>query len=325
MQQISLAESGFARTSKVTRKQVFLAEMERVVPWDRLLGRIAPHYPVAGNGTQPYPLSSMLRIHLMQQWFGYSDPAMEEALHDVPMLRGFAGLDAGESRLPDETTILRFRRLLETHDLARSLFNEVTGLLAEQGLLLRSGTIVDATLIAAAPSTKNREKKRDRDMSQTKKGQQWYFGMKAHIGVDADSGLVHTLVTTPADEADIEVADELLHGKERTVHADSGYTGADKRVQRRDLRWEIAAKRGRIKAMPEGWMKRALEAAERAKAGIRAKVEHPFRVIKRQFGLVKVRLKGLAKNTDDLLTLFALSNLWMVRRRLLALTGEVPA
>lgn len=224
MKQISLAESGFALTNKMTRKQVFLAEMEQVVPWVQLIARIAPHYPVAGNGTQPYPLSTMLRIHLMQQWFGYSDPAMEEALHDMPLLRGFAGLDAGTSRLPDETTILRFRRLLETHALGQSLFNEVAGLLAEKGLLLRAGTIVDATLIAAAPSTKNRERQRDPDMSQTRKGQQYYFGMKAHIGVDADSGLVHTVVGSTAKLGDAKVCDQLLHGDEQIVLGDGAYT-----------------------------------------------------------------------------------------------------
>ncbi|MDP3295204.1 MAG: IS5 family transposase, partial [Nevskia sp.] len=230
MQQISLAESGYGRSRKVTRKQVFLAEMEQVVPWDRLVARIAPHYPVAGKGTQPYPLLVMLRIHLMQQWFGYSDPAMEEALHDIPVLRRFAGLDAGESRLADETTILRFRRLLEKHDLARSLFNEVTALLAEQGLLLRSGTIVEATLLAAAPSTKNRERKRDPEMSQTKKGQPWYFGMKAHIGADADSGLVHTVVGSTATLGDAKVCDQLLHGDEQIVRGDRAYASTVRQV-----------------------------------------------------------------------------------------------
>lgn len=317
MKQMSLAESGFARTSKVTRKQVFLGEMERVVPWDRLMARIAPHYPVAGNGTQPYPLATMLRIHLMQQWFGYSDPAMEEALHDVPLLRGFAGLDAGESRRPDETTILRFRRLLETHDLALSLFNEVAALLADKGLLLRSGTIVDATLIAAAPSTKNRERKRDPAMSQTKKGNQWYFGMKAHIGADADSGLVHTVVGSTAKLGDAKVCDQLLHGDEQIVLGDRGYSSKVRSLDA--LREEDQP----LYAMP--FMRKPGQdlphdqrQANRLLASLRAKVEHPFRVLKRQFGYTKVRYRGLEKNTAQLHTLFACVNLWIARRDLIA-------
>jgi IS5 family transposase len=259
----------------------------------------------------------MLRIHLMQQWFGYSDPAMEEALHDVPLLRGFAGLDAGESRLPDETTILRFRRLLETHDLARSLFNEVVALLADKGLLLRSGTIVDATLIAAAPSTKNRERKRDRDMSQTKKGNQWYFGMKAHIGADADSGLVHTVVGSTAKLGDSKVCDQLLHGEEQIVLGDRGYSS---KVRRLDAPREEGQP---LYAMP--FMRKPGEdlpydqrEANRLLASLRAKVEHPFRVLKRQFGYTKVRYRGLEKNTAQLHTLFACANLWIARRDLIA-------
>lgn len=317
MKQISLAECGFARTSKVTRKQVFLGEMERVVPWERLMARIAPYYPVAGNGTQPYPLASMLRVHLMQQWFGYSDPAMEEALHDIPLLRDFAGLDAGDTRLPDETTILRFRRLLERHDLARTLFNEVTALLSEQGLLLREGTIVDATLIAAAPSTKNRVRKRDPQMSQTKKGQQWYFGMKAHIGADADSGLVHTVVGSTAKLGDAKVCEQLLHGDEQIVLGDRGYSsktrGLDAPRQEGQPLYAMPFMRKPKQDLPEDQRQ-----ANRLLASLRAKVEHPFRVLKRQFGYTKVRYRGLEKNTAQLHTLFACVNLWLARDRLLA-------
>lgn len=316
MQQISLAESGFARTSKVTRKQVFLAEMEQVVPWPRLLAVIEPHYPVLGHGRQPYPLATMLRIHLMQQWFGYSDPAMEEALHDIPLLRQFAGLDAGDSRLPDETTILRFRRLLESHDLARGLFSEVAALLAERGLLLRSGTIVDATLIAAAPSTKNRDRKRDPQMSQTRKGQQWYFGMKAHIGADADSGLVHTVVGSTAKLGDAKALDQLLHGDERIVLGDRGYSSKTRRI-------DAPLQEGQpLYAMP--FLRKPRQElpcdqreANRLLASLRAKVEHPFRVLKRQFGYTQVRYRGLEKNTAHLHTLFACVNLWLARRSLL--------
>ena len=198
MKQLGLSIPLFIKRPKVTRRQKFLEEMEQVIPWAEWTNRIAPHYPVAGLGRKPFELEVMLRIHMMQQWFGYSDPGMEEALHDVPMLREFAGLDAGEDVMPDETTILKFRHLLEKHHLAQSLFAETTAQLAQQGLLLRQGTIVDATLIAAAPSTKNRQRKRDGEMSSTKKGNNYYFGLKAHIGVDADSGLVHSLEITTA-------------------------------------------------------------------------------------------------------------------------------
>jgi len=204
---------------------------------------------------------------------------------------------------------------------APEILKRVNAYLTRKGLMLKRGSIVDATIIAAPSSTKNAEGARDPEMHQTRKGNQWYFGMKAHIGLDADSGLVHTVTATAANEADVEQVDQLLHGKEKVVHADAGYAGAQTRVGRKGLRWEIAAKRGRIKAMKDGREKRALERIEKRKASVRAKVEHPFRVIKRQFGLVKVRFRGLAKNTAHVITLFALSNLWMARRRLLAITG----
>jgi IS5 family transposase len=198
MKQLGLSAPLFVKKPKQTRRQQFLQEMEQVAPWTLWTPRIAPHYPTAGRGRRPFALATMLRIHLMQQWFGYSDPAMEEALHDMPLLREFAGLDAGEDAMPDETTILKFRRLLERHQLAQTLFNETAALLADKGLLLRQGTIVDATLIAAPPSTKNRDRKRDGEMSSTKKGNNYHFGMRAHIGVDAESGLVHAVEITTA-------------------------------------------------------------------------------------------------------------------------------
>lgn len=238
----------------------------------------------------------------------------------VASMRQFAGLSLNRS-IPDETTILNFRHLLEANELAPEILGRINGYLACKGLLLKRGSMVDAAIIAAPSSTKNVDGELDPEMHQTKKGNQWHFGMKAHIGADVDSGLVHTVVTTPANEADVEVVDELLHGKEQVAYADAGYAGAQNRVTRQCLRWEIAARRGRIKAMPEGRSKRALEKAERRKASIRARVEHPFRVIKRQFGYVKVRFKGLAKNTAQVITLFALSNLWMVRKRLVAMAG----
>lgn len=321
MDQLSFGDAEYASKKKTTRREVFLAEMDKVVPWDSLLKVIAPFYPVAGRGRRPYPVQAMLRVHLMQNWFGLSDPAMEEALYEISSMRKFAGLTL--QAIPDETTILNFRRLIETNELAPMILDRINGLLTRKGLMLKRGTIVDATIIAAPSSTKNADGERDPEMHQAKKGNQWYFGMKAHIGVDTDSGFVHTVVTTAANEADIEVVDELLHGKESTVHADAGYTGAEKRVTRKNLMWQIAVKPGKLKAMPEGREKDRLQSMETAKASIRARVEHPFRVIKRQFGYAKVRFRGLAKNTSQVLTLFALSNLWMARKQLLGSAGKL--
>lgn len=321
MDQMSFGDAEYAAKKKTTRRELFLAEMDKVVPWDSLLKLIEPFYPVAGRGRRPYPVQVMVRVHLMQNWFGLSDPAMEESLYEISSMRKFAKLTL--QAIPDETTILNFRRLIETNDLAPMIFDRVNALLTRKGLMLKRGSIVDATIIPAPSSTKNADRQRDPEMHQTKKGNQWYFGMKAHIGVDTDSGLVHTVVTTAANEADIEVVDELLHGKEQVVHADAGYTGADKRVVRKTLTWKIAAKRGRLKAMPGGKEKDRLQAIETAKARIRARVEHPFRVVKRQFGFAKARFRGLMKNTAQLMMLFALSNLWMVRKQLLDPAGKL--
>ena len=322
MGQMSFADAEYAGKRKKTRREVFLEEMDKVVPWQALLKVIEPFYPVAGRGRRPYPLESMLRVHLMQNWFALSDPAMEEALYEIASLRNFAGLNLNEP-IPDETTILNFRHLLEEHELAEDILKAVNAHLARKGLLLKKGSIVDATIIAAPSSTKNAEGERDPEMHQTKKGNQWHFGMKAHIGVDADSGLVHTVTTTPANEADVEQIADLLHGKEQQVWADSGYRGAQSRVDRKGLKWHIAARPSDIAKMPDGRAKRRLQKREQRKASVRAKVEHPFRVIKRQFGLVKVRFRGLQKNTAHLLTLFALSNLWMARRPLIAMLGAI--
>ena len=310
---------------KQTRREIFLAEMEQVVPWQQLLGLVAPHYPVSGRpGRQPYALATMLRIHLLQQWYALSDPAMEEALHEIPTLRRFAQL-GGLDNVPDETTILNFRRLLETHGLAARMLEAVNAHLARKGQSLRSGTIVDATLIAAPSSTKNADHARDPEMHQTKKGNQWYFGMKAHIGVDEFSGLVHHVHCTAANVADVTVTHTLLHGKEDSVFGDSGYTGADKREELQDCEaaFFIAAKRSVLQAIGNKRVRAWEQRWEHFKASVRAKVEHPFRVIKRQFGYTKVRYRGLAKNTAQVLTLFALSNLWMKRKQLLPAMGSV--
>ncbi len=307
-------------SAKRTRKRTFLEEMERVVPWVGLVALIVPHMPTGKTGRPPYPAELLLRIHFLQQWFGLSDPAMEEALYDVPLYRQFAGLDLGNSRLPDESTLLRFRHLLETHNLAARMLLVINTTLAAQGLMLKTGSVVDATLIDAPSSTKNKDGKRDPEMHQVKKGNQWYFGMKAHIAVDADSGLVHTVIGTAANVHDVTQAANLLHGEEATVWADAGYRGIDKRPEAKDLpvNWKTAMMPGKRKQLdrrnPIGAL---IDTVEHTKASIRAKVEHPFRVIKCQFGFTKVRYRGLNKNTAQLITLFALSNLWMPRQPIL--------
>jgi IS5 family transposase len=315
MKQASL---GLGQSSKRTRRRVFLEEMDRVVPWSELVALVTPYMPEGRRGRPPFAVEVMLRIHFMQQWFNLSDPAMEEALHDMALFRDFAGLGGWDERVPDETTILRFRRVLEKHKLAPRVLKTINDLLRSKGLMLRAGTVVDATLIAAPSSTKNADGERDPEMKQSKKGNQWYFGMKAHIGVDADSGLVHTVRGTTGSANDVTEANALLHGDETEAFGDAGYQGADKRADAKpEVRWNIAMRPGKRKTLDKSReSNRLIDELERLKASIRAKVEHPFRVIKRQFGHVKVRYRGLAKNTAQLHTLFALSNLWMVRRQL---------
>ena len=284
---------------------------------------IAPHAPTPGakGGRPPFAVETLLRIHFLQQWFNLSDPAMEEALYDTALFREFAGLDMGEDNLPDESTILRFRHLLEKHSLSLQLLATVNATLTAKGLLLKSGTVVDATLIAAPSSTKNSSGERDPEMHQTKKGNQWHFGMKAHIGVDADSGLVHSVVGTAANVNDVTQAGALVHGEETDVFADAGYQGVAKREETQGIKanWHVAMRPGKRKVLDKSTpMGAIMDKLEKTKASIRAKVEHPFRVIKRQFGHVKVRYRGLAKNTAQLHTLFALSNLWMVRANAVA-------
>lgn len=321
--QLSFGDAEHTGKRKKTRREIFLAEMEQVVPWNALLKLIGPHYPKMGRpGRQPYPLATMLRIHFLQQWYALSDPGMEEALYEMPVMRRFSRL-GGLDNIPDETTILNFRRLLETHELAPQILERVNAHLARKGQSLKAGTIVDATIIAAPSSTKNKDGKRDPEMHQTKKGNQWHFGMKAHIGVDDESGLVHHVECTAANVADVTQVHKLLHGKEDTICGDSGYTGAEKRDELQDVKaafW-IAEKPSKLRAMKNKRERKYAERWEHFKASVRAKVEHPFRVVKRQFGYTKVRYRGLAKNTAQVLTLFALSNLWMARRDLLAAAG----
>ena len=310
-------------STKKTRKQELLVQMDRVVPWAALIDVIAPYYPEGKNGRPPFALETMLRIHCMQQWFDLSDLGMEEAFFDTPVYREFAQLDAN-GRLPDESTILRFRHRLERHKLAEQILATVNDLLSAQGLLLKAGTAVDATLIAAPSSTKNKDKARDPEMHSSQKGNEWHFGMKAHIGVDADSGLVHTVRGTSGNVSDVVEGNSLLHGQETDVYADAGYQGAEKRPDaKKDVTWHVAMRPGKRRALDKDNkpIDALIEQVEKIKASIRAKVEHPFRVIKRQFGYTKVRYRGLMKNTLQLTTLFALSNLWMVRHQLLAERG----
>jgi len=318
------AQLGLNLSTKKTRKREFFEEMERVVPWMQLAALVEPHYPKAKTGRPPFGVDTMLRNHFLQQWMGLSDPAMEESLHDVQLYREFIGLDGAIARLPDETTILRFRLLLERHELAGQMLLTVNALLTEKGLMLKKGTAVDATLIAAPSSRKNASGERDPEMHQAKKGNQLHFGMKAHIGVDAESGLIHSVATTAANPNDVTMADQLLHGAESDVFADAGYQGAGKRYPDVKAKWHIAMRPGIRRTLaltsPLAWM---IDKSEQIKASIRAKVEHPFRVITRQFGFTKVRYRGLAKNTGQIFTLYALSNLWMARHKLLACMGQV--
>jgi IS5 family transposase len=303
---------------KKTRKREFLEQMNEVVPWAALVERIAPYYPEGRTGIPPFSLATMLRVYFMQQWFTLSDPAMEEAFFDTPLYREFAQLPE-LSRLPDESTILRFRHRLEKHKLTEQILAAVNDILTERGLLLKTGTVVDATLIAAPTSTKNKDKARDPEMHSSKKGNQWYFGMKAHIGADAESGLVHTVRGTSGHVSDIAEANTLLHGDEALAFGDAGYQGVQMRPDAKaDVTWHIAMRPGKRRALDKDNEADALlDKAEKLKASVRAKVEHPFRVIKRQFGFVKVRYRGLKKNTAQLFTLFALSNLWMARSKLM--------
>jgi len=300
-----------------TRREKFLAEMEEVVPWTRLLALIEPNYPKRGarGGRPPMALETMLRVYFFQQWYALSDPMTEEMLYDSDAMRLFAGIELGDDRIPNEITLLDFRHLLEKHELTEKLFAEVNDHLADQGITLRSGTLEHATIIDAPSSTKNKAKVRDPEMSSTKKGNDWYFGMKAHVSVDAETGIVHSLKTTTAKMHDSRVWRELLHGAETSVWADKGYVCAA-----REAAFTGPSKFwGVMRKAPKGGAMHPIdEDINRIIAMERARVEHPFRVIKRQFGCLKTRYRGLAKNRAQLFTLFALGNLFPVRRRLLA-------
>ena len=314
MKQTTFASAAWEKKGKVTRRERFLGEMDAVIPWKHLNGLIEPHYPKAGNGTQPMPQERMLRIYFMQQWFNLSDPAMEDALYDSESMRRFAGIELSEDAIPDETTILRFRHLLEKHYLTQAIFAQIRTLLEQKRLLLKSGTIVDATIIEAPPSTKNEAKARDPQMKQSKKGPNWHFGMKAHVGTDRN-GLVHTLVTTDAAQSEFKQLPKLLHGQERELYGDQAYWSEFHRVAARERGIRYRVNRRPNPGRPLTEYQRKLN---RLRSATRARGEHAFHVVKRLWGFTKVRYRGLAKNTARLFTMFALANLYLVRRRLLA-------
>ena len=315
MRQKSFADEGFERYRKPTRRDQFLAEMDQVIPWQGLREVIEPFYPKPqGAGRRPVGLERMLRIHFLQHWFNLSDPAVEEALYDSRAMRRFVGIDLGREPAPDETTICKFRHLLEAHNLGEQLFVLIGEYLEENGMKLSRGTIVDASIISAPSSTKNRDKARDPEMRQTRKGNQWYFGMKAHIGVDSSSKLIHSVAATAANVHDSRVLPDLLHGEETRIWGDAAYTGQREVIRER-------APRARDFTNRMGHRHRPLSEQERAKnrrkSKVRAKVEHPFLVIKRIFGFTKVRYRGLDKNANRLFTVCGLANLYMARRHLL--------
>lgn len=312
MEQPTFADLEYARKKHKTRREKFLERLEALVPWERLEARIEPYYPKAGNGRPPYALSVMLRVHLVQLCYNLSDPGMEDLLYEAASVRRFVGLRLSEA-LPDESTILHFRHMLERHELGRELFGEINGYLAGQGLKLKAGTIMDATIIAAPASTKNRSGQRDPEMRQVKKGNQYHYGMKLHVGADAATGLVHSYATTSANVHDVTQAYRLLHGGERQVWGDAGYVGVQKRAehQGRAVTWQVALKPGQRRKLAEG---SAAAVAEQEKASIRAKVEHPFLYVKRRFHYATVRYRGLAKNTERLAVLLGLANLLTAQR-----------
>jgi IS5 family transposase len=324
VKQFGFSDYEQSTAKKRTRRERFLAEMEAVVPWKALIDLIEPHYPMTSSkgGRPPYPLETMLRIHLLQQWYDLSDPAMEDALIEVATMRRFAGIALITDRIPDETTILAFRHLLEQHDLGSQIFEVVKAHLKANGMAMKQGTIIDATIIAAPSSTKNEKRERDPEMHQTCKGKQWHFGMKVHIGVDSESGLIHSVETTAANVHDLTPAAELLHGEETVVYADAGYQGIEKRpeMEGRGIGFRTAMRPGKRRALPDTPEGRLDDLIETAKAHFRAKVEHPFRVIKRQFGFQKTRLRGMLKNRCKVNVMAALSNLFMARHQLLCKT-----
>jgi transposase, IS5 family len=313
-QQHTFASVAYTSKGKVTRRERFLTEMDAVIPWTDLLALIAPHYPKAGRGRQPLPMAVMLRVYFLQQWFDLSDPQAEDMLYDSESMRRFAGVELGDDTVPDETTILRFRHLLEQHELTVAMFAAVREHLDARRLLLKAGTIVDATIIAAPSSTKNATQTRDPEMRQTKKGNVWHFGMKIHVGSDR-RGIVHTVTTTDAAQADITQFHDLLHGAETAVYGDKAYWCADDQA-------DCEAQGVKYRINRRGQRTPYWDRINRQRSRVRAHVEHPFHVVKRLWGFAKVRYRGLAKNTTRIFALFALANLYLLRYRLVQSTGS---
>jgi len=314
MRQLGLGMNGFDRFGKPTRRSVFLKEMDQVVPWKDLSALIEPHYPKSTRGRPPIGIERMLRIYFLQNWFNLSDPAVEEALYDSQAMRAFVGVDLGREPVPDETTVCKFRHLLERHDLGRRIFEEVHVHLESKGIKISTGTIVDATIINAPSSTKNKDGERDPDMHQTKKGNQWYFGMKGHFGVDSNSKMIHSVVATAANVADSEVLSDLLHGDETAVWGDQAYRGQTEVIsEHAPHATDLTNRRYRHR----GVVDEAIRAENREKSRTRARVEHAIGVIKRVFGFTKVRYRGLEKNANRLFVTSALANIFLVRRVLL--------
>ena len=314
MKQITLAVTGFEKHRKVTRRAQFLTEMNQVVPWSRLLALIEPYYPKAGNGRPPKGLEMMLRMYFLQHWFNLSDPAVEEALYDSLAMRAFVGIDLGKEAAPDETTVLNFRHLLEKHHLGDQLFGEVNAYLALRGMKVSGGTIVDATIIAAPSSTKNEGKERDPEMHQTKKGNQWHFGMKGHIGVDSKSGMIHSAAVTSANTHDSQVLEHLLHGKETRLWGDSAYAGQGEKIKAKAPKaQDFTNEKGRRNAPLTDKQK----AKNKTKSKVRSVVEHPFLIIKQLFKFTKVCYKGLQKNAHRFFVVCGLANLHRARHFLM--------
>lgn len=315
-QQTLAAQVGFEKYARKSRRELFLEEMERVVPWAQLEGLVEPHYPKGENGRPPVGLGIMLRIYFVQQWFNLSDPGAEEALYESPALRCFAGVDLGRAAAPDETTICKFRHLLEEHDLGGAMLDAVNLHLQARGIRITTGTIVDATIVHAPSSTKNQKQERDPEMHQTRKGKQWYFGLKAHIGVDSKEGIVHSVCTTAANVADKHMLPDLLHGEERKVWGDGAYQGQGEVIRQAAPRaQDMTCCRTKYKNFVDELQRKK----NRIKAKVRARVEHPFRILKRVFGFDKVRYRGLKKNHNRLCACFALGNLYLHRKRLASL------
>ena len=307
------SQRSFEKHGRKSKRELFLDQMEGAVPWSELLALVSPHYPKAGNGRQPVGLPIMLRTYFLQQWFNLSDPGMEEAFYESPVLRRFAGVDLGRAAAPDETTILRFRHLLEKHSLGAAILVTVNRHLDARGIPITTGTIVDATIIHAPSSTKNSSGERDPEMHQTRKGNQWYFGAKAHIGMDSKEKVVHSVVTSAASVADAHMLSDLLHGEEKKVWGDGAYQGQGEVIREAaPAAQDMTSRRVKYKNYVDEQAKRK----NTTKARVRSKVEHAFRILKRTFGFTKVRYRGLSKNHQWLCAAFALVNLYQHRNRL---------